>query len=218
MFCLTIVACYISVNFLNTSSVCFGPVFFCTHEEYKPLISLSGSESPEEPQRFDALGTCTLHTATALIPKHSFCSPLNPSLAPPPLSSFPSFYLLFLPSFFSHISFPPLPPSPFIYPKALIQAFTLLQSRAHQQGLMRPCACALSCASACALSCTYVARVPVFLSFQRAHCSKGLFYHACRPGRLADQDAAQMAVGRAAQWGTSAVQAAVARRRRRLRL
>ena len=43
IFCLTIVACYVSVSFLNVCYVGFGPVFFCTYEECKALIKLSGS-------------------------------------------------------------------------------------------------------------------------------------------------------------------------------
>ena len=40
----------------------FGPVFFCTYEEYKPLINLSGS--PQGHQRFDVLATpCSVHAA-----------------------------------------------------------------------------------------------------------------------------------------------------------
>ena len=48
IFCLTIVACDISVSFLNVCYVSFGPVFFCTYKECKALINLSGS--PESPQ------------------------------------------------------------------------------------------------------------------------------------------------------------------------
>ena len=58
----TIVVCDISVSFLNVCYVCFGPVFFCTYEECKPLINLSGS--PQEHPLFDVLATpCCVHVA-----------------------------------------------------------------------------------------------------------------------------------------------------------
>ena len=52
---LTIVACDVSVSFLNVCYVGFGPVFFCTYEECKALINLSGS--PQGHPRFDILAT-----------------------------------------------------------------------------------------------------------------------------------------------------------------
>ena len=62
IFCLTIVACDVSVSFLNACDVGFGPVFFCAYEECKPLINLSGS--PQGHSRFDVLATpCGVHVA-----------------------------------------------------------------------------------------------------------------------------------------------------------
>ena len=55
LFCLTVVACDVCVSFLSACDVIFGPVLFCTYEEYKPLINLSGS--PQRHQRFDVFVT-----------------------------------------------------------------------------------------------------------------------------------------------------------------
>ena len=55
IFCLTIVACDVSVGFLNACYVGLGPVFFCTYEECKALINLSGS--PQGHPRLDILAT-----------------------------------------------------------------------------------------------------------------------------------------------------------------
>ena len=62
IFCLKIVACDVSFSFLNACNVGFGPVFFRTYEECKPLINLSGS--PQRHPRFDVLATpCSVHVA-----------------------------------------------------------------------------------------------------------------------------------------------------------
>ena len=62
VFCLTIVACDVSVSFLNACYVGFGPVFFCTYEECKALINLSGS--PQGHPLFDIIATpCGMHVA-----------------------------------------------------------------------------------------------------------------------------------------------------------
>ena len=56
------ISCDVSVTFLNACYVGFGPVFFCTNEECKPLINLSGS--PQGHPRFDVLATpCGVHVA-----------------------------------------------------------------------------------------------------------------------------------------------------------
>ena len=49
VFCLTIVACYVSVSFLNACYVGFGPVFFCTCKECKSVrgkIQVSPTNHP----------------------------------------------------------------------------------------------------------------------------------------------------------------------------
>ena len=62
VFCMTIVACNVSVSFLNAYYVGFGLVFFCMYEEYKALINLSGF--PQGHPQFDILATpCGLHVA-----------------------------------------------------------------------------------------------------------------------------------------------------------
>ena len=65
IFCLTIVACDISVSFLNACYVGFGPVLFRTYEECKPLINLSAS--PQGHPQFEVFATpCCVHVAHGL--------------------------------------------------------------------------------------------------------------------------------------------------------
>ena len=62
IFYLTIVACDVSVSSLNACYVGFGPIFFCTFEECKALINLSGS--PQGHPLFVVLATpCCVHVA-----------------------------------------------------------------------------------------------------------------------------------------------------------
>ena len=60
-----IVACDVSVSSLNACYVGFGPIFFCTFEECKALINLSGS--PQGHPLFVVLATpCCVHVAHGL--------------------------------------------------------------------------------------------------------------------------------------------------------
>ena len=60
IFCLTIVACYVSISFLNACYVGFRPVFFCTYQECKALVNHSGS--PQGHPWLDILSTpCCVH-------------------------------------------------------------------------------------------------------------------------------------------------------------
>ena len=60
IFRLRIVACYVRVRFLNACYVGFGPVFFCTYEEYELLINLWSASQGH--QQFNVLATpCDVH-------------------------------------------------------------------------------------------------------------------------------------------------------------
>ena len=119
VFCMTIVACNVSVSFLNAYYVGFGLVFFCMYEEYKALINLSGF--PQGHPQFDILATpCGLHVAHC----HS--------------THAKAFTLL---KFFHSAASIPSHSSIIIrrtHPSSCSQYL-----RAHRQGSMRPCPCAL---------------------------------------------------------------------------
>ena len=119
VFCMTIVACNVSVSFLNAYYVGFGLVFFCMYEEYKALINLSGF--PQGHPQFDILATpCGLHVAHC----HS--------------THAKAFTLL---KFFHSAASIPSHSSIIIrrtHPSSCSQYL-----RAHRQGPMCPCACTL---------------------------------------------------------------------------
>ena len=84
IFHLKVVACYVSVGFLGVSFLnvhygSFGHVLFCTFQEYKHLINLSGSPPGHMWTRHSTFlwlhALCMQHTAEALMLKHSlYCN------------------------------------------------------------------------------------------------------------------------------------------------
>ena len=72
LFCLSIVACDVSVSFLNACYIGFGAVFFCTYEKYKPLKNSTGSPQQRRTSAchcvtFAALMLCARSTAFTLL-------------------------------------------------------------------------------------------------------------------------------------------------------